>query len=371
MQITGKQWRTLTEALNQFPLAKLDQMLMFELEQDREAIALGNDKTDIVFRVIEHYNFRDQVEKLVLAARHYVPSNRQLQIIAQEFNVATQIEQVKRDASGGEGDSSAIAPMRLERTVRRMNPTLDVGVWVKGLLAMEPRICRIENADKPGKGVGTGFLVGEDAILTNYHVVESFLNDGKLGENRLRVRFDYSIAPDGVSLPEGVTYSVIEMVDSSPYSRVDKIPGSREEPKPDELDYALLLVDGTPASDPIGGTIKGGGDPRGVVPFPTDAYAFKNDAPLMIYQHPEGGPMKLAIETNAIESLNGSRTRVLYRTNTKSGSSGSPCFDMEWNLVALHHAGTFGSGGIVNRGIPIDTIFSLLQKRNMDMYLGN
>ena len=31
--------------------------------------------------------------------------------------------------------------------------------------------------------------------------------------------------------------------------------------------------------------------------------------------------------------------RLRYRNNTKPGSSGSPVFDMNWNLVALHHGG--------------------------------
>ena len=32
-------------------------------------------------------------------------------------------------------------------------------------------------------------------------------------------------------------------------------------------------------------------------------------------------------------------TRVRYATNTEPGSSGSPCFDMNWQLAALHHYG--------------------------------
>jgi V8-like Glu-specific endopeptidase len=31
--------------------------------------------------------------------------------------------------------------------------------------------------------------------------------------------------------------------------------------------------------------------------------------------------------------------RVQYLTDTLPGSSGSPVFDSEWNLVALHHSG--------------------------------
>ena len=41
-------------------------------------------------------------------------------------------------------------------------------------------------------------------------------------------------------------------------------------------------------------------------------------------QHPEGTPLKLALDTEAVISLNANNTRVLYSTNTEPGSSGSP-----------------------------------------------
>ena len=78
--------------------------------------------------------------------------------------------------------------------------------------------------------------------------------------------------------------------------------------------------------------------------------------------------MKLALDTQAIIGVNGNATRVRYRTNTEPGSSGSPCFDANWNLVALHHAGdpnfTPGYNPQYNQGIPIATIAKLLKQRH-------
>ena len=60
---------------------------------------------------------------------------------------------------------------------------------------------------------------------------------------------------------------------------------------------------------------------------------------IIVVQHPQGQPMRFVVEKpGAILSLRGDR-RVRYRANTEGGSSGSPCFDLDWQLVALHHFG--------------------------------
>jgi V8-like Glu-specific endopeptidase len=55
--------------------------------------------------------------------------------------------------------------------------------------------------------------------------------------------------------------------------------------------------------------------------------------------------------------LNISETRVRYRTNTQPGSSGSPCFDQDWNLVALHQGNPpHHLRPLSNQGIPLSAI---------------
>lgn len=87
----------------------------------------------------------------------------------------------------------------------------------------------------------------------------------------------------------------------------------------------------------------------------------------MIVQHPESEPLKPALDTQPITQVNVNRTRVRYSTNTEPGSSGSPCFDMDWNVVALHHCGDPAAtpAGLArwNQGIPIDTVFGLMSSR--------
>ena len=67
--------------------------------------------------------------------------------------------------------------------------------------------------------------------------------------------------------------------------------------------------------------------------------------------------------------MNANRSRVRYSTNTESGSSGSPCFDQNWNLVALHHGGDpnfdVGHRPEFNEGIPVDAIVTFLNRQGL------
>jgi hypothetical protein len=66
--------------------------------------------------------------------------------------------------------------------------------------------------------------------------------------------------------------------------------------------------------------------------------------------------------------FNGNRTRVRYRVNTEPGSSGSPCFDRNWDIVALHHAGAYKDDAKdrFNQGIPIGRIVADLRSQGID-----
>jgi len=69
---------------------------------------------------------------------------------------------------------------------------------------------------------------------------------------------------------------------------------------------------------------------------------------------------------------NTSATRVRHRTNTQAGSSGSPCFDRNWNLIALHHYGDakYGHAPLFNQGIPIAAIRKQIEEKGLGGALG-
>ena len=95
------------------------------------------------------------------------------------------------------------------------------------------------------------------------------------------------------------------------------------------------------------------------------------DAPVFIVQHPEEWPLKLAMDTKSVLGTNGNSTRVRYRTNTEKGSSGSPVFDANWNIAALHHSGDRAIVPVYNQGIPFEAILTLLGQRGKKNLIGD
>ena len=85
----------------------------------------------------------------------------------------------------------------------------------------------------------------------------------------------------------------------------------------------------------------------------------------------DGKPLKLTLDTEAIIEINEDGTEIRYRTNTLPGSSGSPCFNSNWELVALHHSGdpSFGNPQY-NAATPFSAILNLLSERGLADQLG-
>jgi hypothetical protein len=82
----------------------------------------------------------------------------------------------------------------------------------------------------------------------------------------------------------------------------------------------------------------------------------------LVLHHGDAGPLQVAVNTEGIIGLDPSGTRVRYRTETAPGSAGAPCFDINWELVALHE-GRDSSG--VNVGVPISRIVRHLEEQHL------
>ena len=357
-QLTGQQFSQLSDALlAAYDYPSLQSMLKFRL--DRELNRLAGDSSRafeyVVYDVINKADKQGWVYDLLVAARQSNPGNPTLLAFAQVFGLAP----------GG-------TPSRpqLEAMIRDTNASLDVALWREKLGLIEGQVCRVELPDTNG----TGFLLGSGVVMTNYHVVESLIGDDAASD-KIVLRFDYKRMDGGRVVNPGKEYRPIKgkdwLADCAEYSPVDKQP----EPKPgppeaDKLDYALLQVDETPGDEVL--LSVPGADPvtRGWIEVPDKAYDFRPKTPLFIVQHPEGEPLQVALDTEAVIGLEGEGRRVHYQTNTMPGSSGSPVFDQNWNLVALHHAGEPNWVPHYNEGIPITLILAQLKARGKDNLLG-
>jgi hypothetical protein len=240
------------------------------------------------------------------------------------------------------GASQNAAAPGLQRYVRPNLGDVDMLVWIARGLQQAKRVCRIE---RDRNALGTGFLVGPDLVLTNWHVVNRMLPTNNTDD--LACRFDFAVNPaGGTGSGEEIDVAPSGIIAFSPCSGAELTPAP-ETPPPNanELDYALLRL-----SSPAGAS-------RGWMDLKRDAEKPGADAPLLIVQHPAAAPLKLAMDTEAVIGEKFGGLRLRYRTNTDHGSSGAPCLTLDWNLVALHHLGDPALGTpVFNQGVPIGLI---------------
>ena len=189
---------------------------------------------------------------------------------------------------------------------------------------------------------------------------------GDLPASDFWFRFDFKRLADRVTVQAGVEYQLSDnwLIDSSPKSPMDLHADPAGDPSEEELDYALIRL-----ADPAGTLAQ-----REWITLPSTSSSLQTDTALHILEHPDGAPLQLALHTKSIMGVNSNGTRVRHRTTTEPGSSGSPCFDAELQLIALHHAGDplYYQGGPArfNQGIPIHKVRALLQARARAAELG-
>ena len=254
-------------------------------------------------------------------------------------------------------------PDALEKIVRDANSLLPLDIWIRRLTEIKNRVCRV-SLESSGRlyGVGSGFLVAADVVLTNHHVVRRVISGDYL-PTQLRLQFDYHERDDGSIAPGTIAKVASDwLIDSAPHDPVDnRVHDITEEPKPRNLDFALLRLERKIGDKPP----QGGGGARGWMDLQSTAPDAAPNAPVYIVQHPDGRPMQLALDTTAVIGYSPKKRRIRYRTNTLRGSSGSPVFTQDWDLLALHHGGDPEypdlDTGQYNEGIPIRTLVKYLE----------
>ncbi|HEX6718990.1 MAG TPA: serine protease, partial [Pyrinomonadaceae bacterium] len=193
---------------------------------------------------------------------------------------------------------------------------------------------------KQRRTLGTGWLLTDQLVMTNHHVVH-FRKRGEApatnadlllqGKNTI-VKFDYNTAEDD---GEDVEVEKLEAWD-------------------EELDFAILRLKNAVTRTPL--RI----EKRKVV-FSEGIYV-----PVNIIQHPSGHPKRVALRNNLLTDADDKTIR--YFTDTLTGSSGSPVFSDEWRVIGLHCGSTDVSGvsfqgrstAVVNVGTQITAILDHL-----------
>ncbi|WP_080055305.1 DNA/RNA non-specific endonuclease [Spirosoma aerolatum] len=158
---------------------------------------------------------------------------------------------------------------------------------------------------------GTGFMVSPSLFLTNQHVIPSSAD----ARNRL-IEFTYELDPDKQTTP--VTQF---QLDPDTFYLNDSI---------DDLDYALVAI-GPKRNGPLSVS------ELGFLPLVDANDKWITAGFVNIIQHPNGEFKQLVVRENRITTH--SNNTLIYGTDTLPGSSGSPVFNDDWEVLALHHWG--------------------------------
>ena len=210
-------------------------------------------------------------------------------------------------------------------------------------LDVSKAVCRISIRSQSGQlqSYGTGFLVAPNLLLTNNHVLDT---------------------------PEAAMYAVAEFnyEDDVRFMPRDII-SFRLDPEAlfitdEALDFTLVAVEENNQHDiPL--------TDFGYLPLLPKPGKILEGEYVTIIQHPNGGPKAITIRENEVKFI--SSDFVHYVSDTEPGSSGSPVFNDQWVVVALHHAGIPDPNDptkwIANEGIRISSIIQHLSEARSNL----
>ncbi|MCB9717662.1 MAG: trypsin-like peptidase domain-containing protein [Myxococcales bacterium] len=320
----------------------------------------------IAFDVVLAANRHGRLDRLLATAAVQRPWRDDLRALVLRFSAR------EGWSVSPEGHDTALGRDGLQQLTSQGNPFTDTAKLAHWLIRTERQVCQV----RCGGSGGSGFLVGQNLVLTCYHVVEDYLHE-KVTSTKLQVRFDYRSDPLGKVPPyDSLPWLDIDPSWKIPYARHSKADETLEgEPATDELDYALLKLASSPGSEALSEE----NTARGWVDMSRDWPVPPAEAPILIVQYPElegdpphQQPLKIAFATPGFDGLNANGTRIRYKPSTKKGSSGSPVFGPDLHAVALHHnRGQINPAvkGLVlsNRGIPLAAIRAAMPQEVRDM----
>jgi V8-like Glu-specific endopeptidase len=268
------------------------------------------DRADLSWRkVLEHAAAQQRVPQLLDAV---VQERPDLGVVLAELRSSDTAVVADRAPAAEPSWKNFSADGRKEAVIVAGQPTF-VDVAFLALGAERARsVCRLTVTFPRGGGYGTAFRVGPRHLLTNHHVLFD-TEDGDAKATVAEAWFDYETDGKGRLRP------IVQIgcdLDTVAYDEVnDWALVQTSEPIPEA--YPALSMEG--AREP------------------------KVDDRVYIIQHPEGQPKKIAFQHNLVRAVE--PQLLQYWTDTDVGSSGSPVFDDQWNLVGLHHYAVPSPGG--------------------------
>lgn len=211
--------------------------------------------------------------------------------------------------------------------------------YLEAGVAAARAVCRVNIRNEAGRlaGYGSGSLVSPQLVLTNHHVFPSARVAAVSA-----LEFNYQDGLDGQPLRPRVF-----RLDPDRFFLADR-----------ERDFALVAVR---ASEQVLATF---GFNRLIE---AEGKAVIGEF-VTIVQHPRGQKKQVALRENRIVDL--LEHFLHYEADTEPGSSGSPVFNDQWEIVALHHASVRARdreefGGYLNEGVRISRILKFVRAQGL------
>jgi hypothetical protein len=352
--------------------AELAQTLRERMDLRLDLVTALGRFSNVVFELLSWAERNGREVELIRAVAQAKPANLELQKVYEQYGMAipTSVQTAGRPVLSA---PKYVSESGLDEIVRTYNPAVNLLTWRTRLTDIEGQVCRILIDDN---SAGTGFLVGPRAVLTAYHVLRPAIENPKLAP-KVCFQFDYKELRDKTRkegpMPgldsAGEQRWLLDKSLPTPKESANNLSPGDPDPALDQLDYALVRLNEAVGNLPSVPHPGSGAPKRAWIRVPRVEPVIGRNMALIIPQHPDGQPLQIALDTNAVDEaagfcLNGNRTRLRYATTAERGASGSPCLNLDLDLIAVHHYGYRGhsSGLGFNQGIPIAAIWGQLRQ---------
>lgn len=242
------------------------------------------------------------------SVRRQIAAGRGREADTSERRVKAQLRQREMDALEAQAEEFLIVTPGFgqEAHIGERNNILSGEFLEIGILAARA-VCKITR----GIETGTGFLVGEGVVVTNFHVIESADQAG----NAL---FEFLFDDNTIGTPRN---AVGYFADPERFFYADK-----------GLDLCLVALSEAGQPKPL--------KTFGWLPLLRDEGKILIGDPVNIIQHPRGQQKRLVVHDSTfvlVDDDSDADAFCWYSGDTDKGSSGAPVMNSRWEVVALHH----------------------------------
>lgn len=234
------------------------------------------------------------------------------------------------------------------------------GQFQDGMQRVGSTVCQIH---VDAKFFGTGFLISDRHVLTTHHCIGMLVDSNGLqqkdSEKRLSVVFDDIAIPGRSNGAFCSTFWAATnwlVVDSKQDDRENSSNLPLDDLQEGRLDFAVICL-----AELAGRTApkQQQSTPRNWVDIRELANPPKPQAQMLIAHYPGGADLRLSV--GLFNKHSNCSRRVRYLTPTVLGSSGAPCFTIDWKPYALHNAGY--PSAYVNQGVPLALIVKAMGEK--------